>query len=40
MLKKNENWRNNSIFCDIFIIGSIPMGGLPALPPGYAYVWG
>ena len=39
--KRNCNWRNNSIICDVFIIGSISIGSgggrAPCLPPGYAY---
>ena len=34
MLKRNWNWRNNRLFCHIFVIGEISIEGLlPALPP-------
>ena len=38
MLKRNWNWRNNRLFCHIFVIGEISIGADP-LPPhlGYAY---
>ena len=37
MLKKKWNWRNTRLFCHIFVIGEISIGG-PAPPPlAYAY---
>ena len=38
MLKETKTEKNNSLFCDIFIIGSISIGGSPGslAPPGYA----
>ena len=42
MLKRNWNWRNNTLFCHIFVIGEISIGGggkrAPCSPTlGYAY---
>ena len=44
MLERNLNWRNNTLFCHIFLIGEISVGtaGSPAPPPpppplGYDY---
>ena len=43
MLKRNWNWRNNRLFCHIFVIGETSVGGTratwpPPTPPlGYAY---
>ena len=37
MLKRNWNWRNHRLFCHIFVIAEISIGG-PAPPPlAYAY---
>ena len=38
MFKKNWNWRNNSLFCDIFIIGSISIGGGGRAPWGLSWL--
>ena len=42
MLKETETEKNNCLFCDIFIIGSISIegGGGGGGPTGYAYVKG
>ena len=38
MLKRNWNWRNNRLFCHIFVIGEITIRGGGCLPPlVYAY---
>ena len=39
MLKRNWNWRNNRLFCHIFVIGENSIGGGPPGSPilGYAY---
>ena len=31
-LKRNWNWRNNRLFCHIFVIGEISIGGRPTWP--------
>ena len=38
VLKRNWNWRNIRLFCHIFVIGEISIGGGPSPPPlAYAY---
>ena len=38
MLERNWNWRNNRVFCHIFVIGEITIRGGGCLPPlAYAY---
>ena len=39
MLKRNWNWRNNRLFCHIFVLVKFQLGGRApwALPLGYAY---
>ena len=38
MLERNWNWRNNRLFCHIFVIGEITIRGGACLPPlAYAY---
>ena len=32
-LKKHWNWRNNRLFCHIFVIGEISIGGRTPCPP-------
>ena len=37
MPKRNWNWRNNRLFCHIFVIGEISIGGAAPSPLAYAY---
>ena len=38
MLERNWSWRNNWLFCHIFVIGEISIGGGPC-PPLLAYTY-
>ena len=33
MLKRNWNWKNNRLFCHVFVIGEISIGGRASCPP-------